>query len=486
MGPAAAAAALPAESAKPAALAPAPAAAPEVAAASVDGSPSKGGRRRSRRNGAMPRTPVSDAAPVNVAPLLPPAPPAPAAPAYAPPAAPATAPAAEQDPTKQQMFDGGPGFQTNYFQGFQAGFNQALQQAYFNASVGGLFSPPIQRGGFSRGRGRGRGLPRGGSGYAPRGAAPAGGSHAYANAYNAPRPHPASYAPASAPARPFDPCAFVGDYDFEEANSKFDKGKIQDEVHYNAQESTGDPEKDRENSEASKETHKAALKEAAAAAAEAASDFPAGVVYQANGEYFYDKTKSFYDKISCTSIEKMQQYSQPVAPQPPAGNRVTWREARALNSETFGVPSVAAARRFVQGGVPPTHTPAHLYRISPSPRGRGARGAFFQHRGRGWSPRVRGSWAGRGGRGGYLPNYYAGHINDYHGTDPSAHLTAALAAAAAAAVPQQQPKINYPTSPLIDSGSQLQLPARTAGPTTPLAESRLILQPTPSDHSLGG
>jgi len=626
MGPAAAiaVAALPVESAaKPAVFAPAAAAvvpvavipaaaAPEVPA-SLDGSPSKGGRRRSRRNGAMPRTPVSDAAPVNVAPLLPPAPlataaqasaaaaaaaaaaveqesskqqrsprrpranrkgvnrsgrfsiskdearapvlaPASVAPAVTPvapgvasvapavvdhrtPAEPqqppvststptAAAPsrgrnavlrgsgsgvtrgrgasrgtsvpggaaggrgggpggARQQNPTKQQMFNNGPGFQTNYFQGFQAGFNQALQQAYFNASVGGLFSPPIQRGGYSRGRGRGRGLPRGGSGYAPRGGAHAGGSHAYANAYSAPRPHPASYAPAPAPTRPFDPCAFVGDYDFEEANSKFDKGKIQDEVHYNAQESTGDPEKDRENSEASKETHKAALKEAAAAAAaaEAASDFPAGLVYQANGEYFYDKTKSFYDKISCTSIEKMQQYSQPVAPQPPAGNRVTWREARALNSETFGVPSVAAARRFVQGGgVPPTHTPAHLYRISPSPRGRGTRGGFFQHRGRGWSPRVRGSWAGRGARGGYMPNYYAGHINDYHGTDPSAHLTAALAAAAAAAaVPQQQPKMNYPTSPLMDSGSQLQLPARTAGPTTPLAESRLVLQPTPSN-----
>ena len=61
---------------------------------------------------------------------------------------------------------------------------------------------------------------------------------------------------------------------------------------------------------------------AAAAAAEAASDFPAGLVYQANGEYFYDKTKSFYDKISCTSIEKMQQYSQPVAPQPPGQLRI--------------------------------------------------------------------------------------------------------------------------------------------------------------------
>ena len=88
-----------------------------------------------------------------------------------------------------------------------------------------------------------------------------------------------------------------------------------------------------------------------------------------------------------------------------AGNRVTWREARALNSETFGVPSVAAARRFVQGGIPQSH----LYRISPSPRARGGRGGFFQHRSRGWSPRVRGSY-GRG-RGSYLPSsYYAGYM----------------------------------------------------------------------------
>lgn len=401
---------------------------------------------------------------------------------------------ASRQPNAHKQTYTGPGFQTNYFQGFQAGFEQALQQAYFNASVSGLFNSPV-RGGF-RGRGRGRGLSRGAPAYTPRGGAaaytPRGGAHhagnaAYANNYGtgyAPR-HPGNYPPAPPHVRSFDPCAFVGDYDFEEANSKFDKGKVQEEFHYGHLEATGNPEKDRENAEASKDSAaaaalKAAVKEAAASlehsagAAAAPSEYSPGV-YNVNGDFFYDKTKSFYDKISCTSVDKMQHYAQPVVQQAPvAGNRVTWREARALNSETFGVPSVAAARRFVQGGVPPSQ--AHLYRISPSPRGRGARG-FFQ-RGRGWSPRVRGGgWAGRG-RGGYHPNsYYAGHINDYHGTDPSQHLTAALAAAAAAALPQKA----YSTTPLVDAKVHLSLPDKQAVPTTPLAQSRLILEPTPSN-----
>jgi len=388
-----------------------------------------------------------------------------------------------RQPNPQKPFSG-PGFQTNYFQGFQAGFNQALQQAYFNASVTGLFSPPVQRGGF-RGRGRGRGLTRGAPNYIPN-YTPRGGVHngvnsPYNTGYN-PR-HSGNYPQPPPPqVRSFDPCAFVGDYDFEEANSKFDKGKVQEEFHYGHLEATGNPEKDREIAEASKESAaaalKAAVKEAAASLegpgspAVAPTEYSPGV-YNVNGDFFYDKTKSFYDKISCTSIDKMQHYAQPVTQQAPAGNRVTWREARALNSETFGVPSVAAARRFVQGGVPPSQS--HLYRISPSPRGRG-RGRGFFPRGNGWSPRVRGGWNGRG-RGGYVPNsYYAGHINDYHGTDPSTHLTAALAAAAAA-LPQKP----YPTSPLIDINQHLVLPTRATAPTTPLAQSRLILEPTPSN-----
>jgi len=384
--------------------------------------------------------------------------------------------ARQQQPGSKQLFQGA-GFQTNYFQGFQAGFNQALQQAYFNASVGNLFSPPLQRGAtFSR-RGRGRGLSRGNQGYIPRG-----GTHAFGSTSYTAREPMGSYQTSNR-GRPFDPCNFVGDYDFEEANSKFDKGKVQEEVLNNPQEATGDPERDRENLKASDDASaalKAAVQEAAASldgSAVAASGAMGGdmsIPYgAAENYYYYDRSKSFYDKISCTSIEKMrQQYTQPVVTPAASGNRVTWREARALNSETFGVPSVAAARRFVQGGIPQSH----LYRISPSPRARGGRGGFFQHRSRGWSPRVRGSY-GRG-RGSYLPSsYYAGHINDYHGTDPSAHLTAALAAAAAN-LPHAK---NFPTSPLVDANPTLSLPTKPIAPATPLAQSRLILEPTPSN-----
>jgi len=374
----------------------------------------------------------------------------------------------QQTGQKQGAFPG-PGFQTNYFQGFQAGFNQALQQAYFNASVGNLFSPPPHRGTSYSRRGRGRGISRG-QAYVPRG-----GSHVYGSgaSYNA--RESGNYQASAGRGRPFDPCSFVGDYDFEEANSKFDKGKVQEEVLNNPPEATGDPERDREIQKATEESTaalKAAVQEAAASL-EGQGATGGESPYGGDNYYYYDRSKSFYDKISCTSIEKMrQQFTQPVVAPAPSGNRVTWREARALNSETFGVPSVAAARRYVQGGIPQ----AHLYRISPSPRARGGRGGYFPHRSRGWSPRVRGSWSR--GRGSYLPNsYYAGHINDYHGTDPSAHLTAALAAAAAS-LPHSK---TFPTSPLVESNPSLSIPAKTLAPATPLAQSRLVLEPTPSN-----
>ena len=65
---------------------------------------------------------------------------------------------------------------------------------------------------------------------------------------------------------------------------------------------------------------KAAVQEAAASldgSAVAASGAMGGdmsIPYgAAENYYYYDRSKSFYDKISCTSIEKMrQQYTQPV------------------------------------------------------------------------------------------------------------------------------------------------------------------------------
>jgi protein LSM14 len=49
-------------------------------------------------------------------------------------------------------------------------------------------------------------------------------------------------------------------------------------------------------------------------------------------EVFYDKSKSFFDKISCEAVERAKGKSQ----------RTDWRTERKLNSETFGV---AATRR---------------------------------------------------------------------------------------------------------------------------------------------
>ncbi|KAL1501303.1 hypothetical protein ABEB36_006648 [Hypothenemus hampei] len=49
-------------------------------------------------------------------------------------------------------------------------------------------------------------------------------------------------------------------------------------------------------------------------------------------EVYYDKTKSFFDKISCEAVERAKGKMQ----------RTDWRQERKLNSETFGV---AATRR---------------------------------------------------------------------------------------------------------------------------------------------
>lgn len=49
-------------------------------------------------------------------------------------------------------------------------------------------------------------------------------------------------------------------------------------------------------------------------------------------EVYYDKTKSFFDKISCEAVERAKGKSQ----------RTDWRIERKLNTETFGI---SATRR---------------------------------------------------------------------------------------------------------------------------------------------
>ena len=90
-------------------------------------------------------------------------------------------------------------------------------------------------------------------------------------------------------------------------------------------------------------------------------------------QVYYDKSKSFFDKISCEAVERSQGKV----------NKPDWKAEKKLNRETFGVAGNAGRRNFV-----------------PSPgsgmfRGRGGYGGGF----------YRGGYGGGGGgyfnRGGY-------------------------------------------------------------------------------------
>lgn len=86
-----------------------------------------------------------------------------------------------------------------------------------------------------------------------------------------------------------------------------------------------------------------------------------GIVEIENEEpYFYNKTKSFFDNISCEAIERSKGRSQ----------RTDWRKERKLNTETFGV---SMARRGMY-------------------RGGGGRGGYYYQRGGGYFQQGRGMY----------------------------------------------------------------------------------------------
>ncbi|KAL4642219.1 hypothetical protein GN956_G10692 [Arapaima gigas] len=115
------------------------------------------------------------------------------------------------------------------------------------------------------------------------------------------------------------PVKFEKDFDFESANAQFNKEEIEREFHSKLKLKEGQPEKtvngedkgdsgvDTQNSEEN-----------------ASEDDPLGP------HCYYDKSKSFFDNISCddsryaaTSLQERRQ---------------TWAEERRMNAETFGIP----------------------------------------------------------------------------------------------------------------------------------------------------
>lgn len=212
----------------------------------------------------------------------------------------------------------------------RGGHNQ--QQRSHSGSQG-----QMQRG---RGGGRGgqqmRGAPRGNSG-GPRGqGGPGGPSRQNLRGRGSWRPNA-------------EPLKFESDFDFDASNAQFDKEEIEKELKQKLTIGGGDKQVNGDKEGAPEETEEIEEEEE-------------------EPEVFYDKTKSFFDNISCDATTKGR-----------GGNRLSWRDERKLNSETFGV---SEARRGWRG------------------RGYRGRGGYRGGRGRGGYQKDGYGYGGRGGRGG--------------------------------------------------------------------------------------
>jgi len=181
-----------------------------------------------------------------------------------------------------------------------------------------------------------------------------------------------------------DKLKFDSDYDFEKANEQFKetlntlKEKLKHKVHIGDEDEGADEKKDDSGTETGIEV------------SEAHSDKKHDVHEEEEGcddedaETFYDKTSSFFDRISCEALERQEGKN----------TRPNWRKERETNQETFGHSAVRSLAYRRGGG-----------------RGYGPRGGFQRGGGGG------GYYGGRGGGGGGDNNGggYRGGYNNYYG-----------------------------------------------------------------------
>ncbi|XP_019629409.1 PREDICTED: protein LSM14 homolog B-like isoform X2 [Branchiostoma belcheri] len=200
-------------------------------------------------------------------------------------------------------------------------------------------APGAPQGAPQRGRTRGRGGPRGGGG-GPR-----------------PQSGPNQNRPGSQN-RPREPIKFDTDFDFESANAQFDKDALSKEMEEKLKITDKDKvvngtteEREKDVSDSGNET-------------QVSEQQPE----EEEDEVYYDKTKSFFDNISCEASERGKKSEGML----PSYSRMSWQEERSLNHETFGVTS----RNYRRG-----------YRSRGGYRG-------------GWRGRGRGRGGGGGGGGG--------------------------------------------------------------------------------------
>jgi protein LSM14 len=88
---------------------------------------------------------------------------------------------------------------------------------------------------------------------------------------------------------------FVGDFDFEKSNAEFDKNAIEDEIKksLSIKPTKGESLKDSPTAEHDKENHQTS-----------STSTQSEQQQEINLDGYYDKQKSFFDRISCESTEK--------------------------------------------------------------------------------------------------------------------------------------------------------------------------------------
>jgi protein LSM14 len=125
---------------------------------------------------------------------------------------------------------------------------------------------------------------------------------------------------------------FIGDFDFEKSNAEFNKNAIEDEIKKSLSIKTNkDKDDDKLNTEKEKENENEQQQQQTSS--------PTNKLEQQqqelNPDGYYDKQKSFFDRISCETTEKEK-----------TNSRRNWNEERRINAETFGL----RYRPLQQGG----------------------------------------------------------------------------------------------------------------------------------------
>ncbi|TRY85886.1 hypothetical protein DNTS_011912 [Danionella cerebrum] len=181
------------------------------------------------------------------------------------------------------------------------------------------------------------------------------------------------------PVRREGPMRFEKDFDFESANAQFNKDDIDKEFQSKLKLKDEKPDKalnGEEKGDSGVETQH--------------SEGNAEEEEQLGSNCYYDKSKSFFDNISCDDSRRAAERSAGSAF--PRDRRQTWAEERRMNAETFGIPFRRGRGGFrSRGGMG--------FR---GPRGRGGfRGGFGPHPG------------GSGFRGGYRASQGGREFSDF-------------------------------------------------------------------------